>query len=69
MEQNRIKERLLKMYTLATEGVDGERDAAQRLLDENIKKYGLTIEDLIEDTKEEIKTYWFKVKDRYQRKK
>ena len=68
METNRIKERLLKMYALATKGVDGERDAAQRLLDENLKKYGLTIEDLIKDTKDEVKIYWFKVKDRYQRK-
>ena len=68
MEQNRIKERLLKMYRLATDGVDGEKDTAQRLLNENLKKYDLTIEDLIEDTKGEEKVYWFKVKDRYQRK-
>lgn len=68
METNRIKERLLKMYALATKGVDGERDAAQRFLDENLKKYGLTIEDLIKDTKDKEKIYWFKVKDRYQRK-
>ena len=26
MEQNRIKERLLKMYRLATDGVDGEKE-------------------------------------------
>lgn len=66
MERNRIKERLLKMYALATKGVDGERDAAQRLLDENLKKYGLTIDDLIEsDDKKEM--YWFVAKDTYQR--
>jgi hypothetical protein len=31
MENNRIKERLLKMYRLATDGVDGEKGTAQDL--------------------------------------
>lgn len=31
MEQNRIKERLLKMYRLATDGVDGEKETAQKI--------------------------------------
>lgn len=68
METNRIKERLLKMYALATEGVDGERDAAQRLLDENLKKYGLNITDLIGSDSEVNEIYWFAVKDKYQRR-
>lgn len=66
--QNRIKERLLKIYSLATDGVDGERDAAQRLLDENLKKYGLNISDLIGSDSEVNEIYWFAVKDKYQRR-
>lgn len=66
MEQNRIKERLLKMYRLATDGVDGEKETAQRMLEANLAKYGLTMDDLIEvENKKEI--YWFTVKDKYQR--
>lgn len=40
MEQNRIKERLLKMYRLATDGVDGEKETAQKMLETNLAKYG-----------------------------
>lgn len=64
MEQNRIKERLLKMYRLATKGVDKERDAAQHLLNENLKKYGLNISDLIGSDSEVNEIYWFAVKDK-----
>lgn len=67
MEQNRIKERLLKMYALATQGIDGERDAAQKLLNENLKKYNLNMSDLIDSDSEINEIYWFVVKDKYQR--
>ena len=66
METNRIKERLLKIYRLATDGVDGEKVAAQKMLEANLAKYGLTMDDLIEvEDKKEI--YWFTAKDKYQR--
>jgi len=68
MDTNRIKERLLKMYHLATDGVDGEKETAQRILEANLAKYGLTMDDLIESNdNEEKKTYWFTAKDKYQR--
>lgn len=61
MEQNRIKERLLKMYRLATDGVDGEKETAQKILEANLAKYGLTIDDLVEsEDKKDI--YWFTAK-------
>ena len=66
MEQNRIKERLLKMYRLATDGVDGEKETAQKILEANLAKYGLTMDDLVESDGEK-KTYWFTAKDKYQR--
>lgn len=66
MEQNRIKERLLKMYALATNGVDGEKETAQKILEANLAKYGLTIDDLVESN-EKKKIYWFTAKDKYQR--
>lgn len=68
MEQNRIKERLLKIYRLSTDGVDGEKETAQRILEANLAKCGLTMDDLIESNdNEEKKTYWFTAKDKYQR--
>jgi len=48
MIQNRIKERLLKMYRLATDGVDSEKETAQKMLEANLAKYGLTMDDLVE---------------------
>lgn len=63
---NKIKERLLKMYHLAIGGVDGERHNAQKLLEANLKKYGLTIEDLTADS-EEIKTVCFRATNEYLR--
>lgn len=46
MEQDRIKERLLKMYRLATDGVDGEKETAKKILETNLAKYGLTYTNL-----------------------
>jgi hypothetical protein len=66
METNRIKERLFKMYALATDGVDGEKETAQRILEENLAKYGLSIDDLVEtDDKKEM--CWFTAKDAYKK--
>ena len=62
-----IKERLLKIYRLAEGGEDGEKDTAQRMLDEQLKKFGLTMDDLIETQDEKQDIYWFCCKDRYQR--
>lgn len=36
------KDKIAKVYALATQGVDGEKDAAKTLLDKLIKKYNLS---------------------------
>lgn len=44
--QPRIKQRLLKILELARRGEGGERVNAQRMLDNLLKKHGLTIDEL-----------------------
>lgn len=46
MIDNEIRERLLKLASLAERGIGGERENAQRSLDATLKKHGLTREDL-----------------------
>ena len=43
------RERLKKLYALATQGVGGERENASALLDRLMKKYGVTLEELGEE--------------------
>ncbi len=45
-----IKERLKKLRELALRGVGGEKTSAQEILDELLKKYEISIEDLDGDT-------------------
>lgn len=44
-----IKEKLRKVHALATEGLDGERAAAQVTLDKLLDKYGLTLQDIVDE--------------------
>lgn len=60
MNESRINDRLKKIYALAMQGVDGEKEAAQRLLDELMKKYSVPFEALEEE--EHIDRYEFKYK-------
>jgi hypothetical protein len=46
MNNPKIKERLLKLLALAQRGVGGEKKNAQRFLERELKKHGLTIADL-----------------------
>lgn len=46
MSNTEIKSRLLKLLALAERGVGGEKKNAQRFLDRELKKHGLTIADL-----------------------
>lgn len=55
---DKIKDRLLKLKTLADKGYMGEALAARRALDSMLNKYGLSIDDLY-DTK--AKWRWIKV--------
>lgn len=65
MENNsdleRIKELLQKVNELATRGVGGEKEAAQRKLEKLLNKYGLTLNSL---NNEKSKERTFKIKNR-----
>lgn len=45
----RITDKLKKLLALAERGCGGEAENARRLLEEQLKKYGLTLEDLYEN--------------------
>lgn len=46
MTRNEALDKIRKVYELANRGVSGERDAAKARLDELMKKYGITLEEL-----------------------
>lgn len=48
----KVLAKLRKLYALATQGVAGERENAERLLHELLDKYGLTIDAVDENRKE-----------------
>lgn len=56
---------LKKLQALAERGVGGEKANAQRMLDDMLKKLGLTMEDLIEDP---VDVRLIKYKDELQKK-
>jgi len=60
-----MKERLRKIYELATRGVGGERENAQRLLERLLAEHNLTIEDLAGDEK---KLYYFRYSEGWEKK-
>jgi hypothetical protein len=47
-----IIDKLKKIQALAERGIGGEKDTAQRMLDELLKKYDLTIDQLTSEEKE-----------------
>lgn len=47
----RITDKLRKLLALAERGFGGEAENARRLLEEQLKKYGLTLEDLLDEGK------------------
>ena len=51
---------LKKVRALAERGVGGEKDAAAKTLEKLMKKYGISDEELAEETAERVE---FKVKD------
>lgn len=52
MNKQEILDRIRKIKALADAGIEGERDNAQRLLDELMQRYGITEEDLASETRE-----------------
>lgn len=63
MEQNneRVKARLQKLLALARGGQGGEKDNAQRMLENMLRKYGMTMADL-DDAEEKREKREFKYK-------
>jgi hypothetical protein len=55
----RVRDKILKINELATRGVDGEREAAIKMLEGILKKYNLVIEDIIKP-EGQVKRYRFK---------
>lgn len=49
-----MKEKLKKIYALAMQGVDGEKEAAMKLLAKLSKKYGVSIQNLDEEQVKEF---------------
>ncbi len=53
----KLERRLKKLLALAERGIDGEKETAQRMLDNLLQKHNLSYSDL---TVEHIDTHWFK---------
>ena len=60
-----IREKMMKLYRLAQQGVGGEKENAWSLLEKALKKHGLTLEDIAEEKKQ---TYKFYYKSSFQRR-
>ena len=58
----KVLAKLRKLYALATQGVAGERENAERLLHELLDRYGLTLNDVDENQKQQ---YEFDVLKKY----
>ena len=56
----KVLQKLRKLYALATQGVAGEKENAERLLHELLEKYGLTIDAVDENRKERHQFYALK---------
>ena len=54
-EQNnddKIKERIRKLYQLVEQGVGGEKQNAQKILDKLLDKHGITLSEIVDDNHE-----------------
>ena len=61
----RIKEHLLKIYRLTQQGVGGEKENANRILERTLRKHNLKLEDLLQQ--ETVTEKWFDFKSNAQR--
>ncbi|NDW10933.1 hypothetical protein [Dysgonomonas sp. 520] len=57
-ENNKLNNLLFKLKALADQGVGGEKETAERMLKDLLKKHGLTIADVF---KQDLKKFEFKV--------
>lgn len=52
MDKERATERMKKIYSLALNGIDGEQEQAQKILDKLLDKYSLSLEEINEEKTE-----------------
>ena len=55
-EQNnddKIRERIRKLYRLVEQGIGGEKENAQKILDKLLAKHGITLSEIVDDNHEE----------------
>lgn len=50
---NKIRERIRKLYKLVEQDVGGEKENAQKILDKLLAKHGITLSEIIDDDHEE----------------
>lgn len=60
-----IKKKLLKILALAQRGVGGEKTNAEAILEREMNRHGLTIDDLVESV--ERKTRWFSYRSKVEK--
>ena len=55
-EQNnddKIRERIRKLYQLVEQGIGGKKENAQKILDKLLAKHGITLSEIVDDDHEE----------------
>ena len=62
---NELLEKIKRIKALAENGVGGERESAQAMLEKLMRKHEISEEELITDNLEEV---WFRYKDENERK-
>lgn len=50
---NKIRERILKLHKLVEQGIGGEKQNAQKILDKLLAKHGITLSEITDDDQEE----------------
>lgn len=58
-----LKERLIALYNLSQQGIGGERENAEEILQRTLKLHNMTMEDFLNDAEKKM-LYWFPVKDK-----
>lgn len=65
-DDNKIRERILKLYNLVKNGIGGEKKNARKILDKLLAKHGIILSEIIDDEHEE--TFIIKFKGVFEKK-
>ena len=63
-EYDSVKGKILKLYALAEKGVGGEAENARRMLEQQLRRYGLSLEAILA---EENGTRWYEIRGAWQK--